>query len=87
MIKYHIVHDIIDFYRNVCYICINKITQGGIKMGFFKNLKNGMAAQKKLVDAINNGDLVVDRQNLTITPAEQNQSEKVKKTEENTDKK
>ncbi|MEG2086449.1 MAG: hypothetical protein RR054_06155 [Clostridia bacterium] len=37
-------------------------------MGFFKNLKEGIAAQKKLVDAINKGDLVVDRKNLTIKP-------------------
>ncbi|MEG1669095.1 hypothetical protein [Chryseobacterium sp.] len=38
------------------------------QMGFFKNLKEGIAAQKKLVDAINKGDLVVDRKNLTIKP-------------------
>ncbi len=55
-------------------------------MGFFKNLKNGMAAQKKLVDSINNGDLVVDKKNMTITPAEQNQNNGEKKTEENQDK-
>lgn len=56
-------------------------------MGFFKNLKNGMAAHKKLVDSINNGDLVVDRKNMTITPAEQNQDSEEKKTEEKEDKK
>ena len=55
-------------------------------MGFFNNLKNGMAAQKKLVDSINNGDLVVDKKNMTITPAEQNQNNGEKKTEENQDK-
>ena len=55
-------------------------------MGFFKNLKNGMAEQKKLVDSINNGDLVVDKKNMTITPAEQNQNNGEKKTEENQDK-
>ena len=45
-----------------------------------------MAAQKKLVDSINNGDLVVDKKNMTITPAEQNQNNGEKKTEENQDK-
>lgn len=56
-----------------------KLPQGGIIMGFFKNLKEGMAAQKKLVDAINNGDLVVDRKNMTITPTGQNQNNEEKK--------
>lgn len=56
-------------------------------MGFFKNWKDSMAAHKKLVDSINNGDLVVDRKNMTITPAEQNQNSEEKKTEENQDKK
>lgn len=63
-----------------------KLPEEEIKMGFFKNLKNGMAAQKKLVDSINNGDLVVDKKNMTITPAEQNQNNGEKKTEENQDK-
>ncbi len=63
-----------------------KLPKEEIKMGFFKNLKNGMAAHKKLVDSINNGDLVVDRKNMTITPAEQNQNNGEKKTEENQDK-
>lgn len=56
-------------------------------MGFFKNWKDSMAAHKKLVDSINNGDLVVDRKNMTITPAEQNQNSEEKKTEENQDNK
>ena len=63
-----------------------KLPEEEIKMGFFTNLKNGMAAQKKLVDSINNGDLVVDKKNMTITPAEQNQNNGEKKTEENQDK-
>ena len=63
-----------------------KLPEEEIKMGIFKNLKNGMAAQKKLVDSINNGDLVVDKKNMTITPAEQNQNNGEKKTEENQDK-
>jgi len=66
---------------------IIKIPKEELKMGFFKNWKDSMAAHKKLVDSINNGELVVDRKNMTITPAEQNQNNKQKKTKENTDKK
>ncbi len=35
-------------------------------MGFFKNLKARMKAVDNLTESINNGDLVVDRKNLTI---------------------